>query len=85
MFSMDKPARLAVPGSWISEPGGQVCLAWHDMRANVHDMAFFEFLVSIYWYTITMKIEYDYRRSLNMTKLSQIDRIHVLVKGINQK
>ena len=28
-----------------------------------------------------MKIEYDDRGSSNMTKLSQIDRIHVLVKG----
>ena len=31
-----------------------------------------------------MKIEYDYKGSLNMTKLSQIDRIHVLVKSIFQ-
>ena len=31
-----------------------------------------------------MGIEYDYKGSLNMTKLSQIDRIHVLVKGIIQ-
>ena len=46
---------------------------------------FFDFIVSIFWYTITMKIEYDYKESLNMTKLSQIDRIHVLVKGLNQK
>ena len=68
MLSMDKPARLAVPGSWISEPGGQVRLACHDMRANVHDVAFFEFLVSTYWHTITMVIENDYKGNLNMTK-----------------
>ena len=36
--------------------------------------AFFDFIVSIFWYTMTMKIEYDYRESSNMTKLYQIGR-----------
>ena len=36
--------------------------------------AFFEFIVSIFWYTMTLEIEYDYRESSNMTKLYQIDR-----------
>ena len=43
---------------------------------------FLDFIVFIFWYTITMGIEYDYKGGLNMTKLSEIDRIHVLVESI---
>ena len=60
---------------WVHKGGGSTKPTTPVMYMDSLGMVrvFFDFIVSIYWYLI-MKIECDYRGSLNITKLSQFDR-----------